>query len=589
MTPDEYRDLRELFLEVVDLGTAERSRLLAEKCRGRDDLRQEIESLLACDTELPSDLDGSSSRGGAKGLPARPSPIPQAVPQADRYVIERELGHGGMGRVLLVYDRDLGRRVAMKVLRDPAADADQTARFLREARATAQLEHPNIGPVYDVGAAGAPFFTMKWIRGRNLEEVLASGTGTWSLLRLLQIVQQAAMGVDYAHSKSVIHRDLKPQNIMVGDFGEVFVVDWGLAKVVAPSSGAEESAVVAGGGEPDASSLAGAVKGSVQYMAPEQARGDAGAIGERTDVFGLGGILYRVLTGAPLYSEESLEATLESARRGDVVPPSLRAPGRAIPHELEAICLKALSRRPEDRFPSARDFHEGLQRHLEKVHDAERRALEARQRLQDAEKLRDELRIAEELAKELEKKAQDLDRELSEAETVESKSALLTHIEEGEAVADRLAQLYNQTVTAYNAVLSIAPTDPGARGALAEIFHARMAAAEARGESEVAAFYEGLVGQYHDGRFERELRGEVAVRFETSPPGAMVLVSRYVKKGLLLVESERQVIGATPVAKPLPRGSYLAVLKKPGCADVRFPFLLDRSPAFEASVDLVPA
>ncbi|MBI4604197.1 MAG: serine/threonine protein kinase, partial [Planctomycetes bacterium] len=294
---------------------------------------------------------------------AGPEPLPaqELSSGPERYVLEREIGRGGMGRVLLAYDRDLRRRVAMKVLRDGAGSPLRASRFLEEAQATSQLEHPNIAPVYDVGIdpSGAPFFTMKWVRGRDLEEVLRSGAGDASAIRLVQILQQAAMGVDFAHSRGVVHRDLKPQNVMVGDYGEVHVVDWGLAKVLRRAEAAAERAegperggtagdAVATGRPAGLLTLNGTVLGSVAYMAPEQARGDVRSVDPRTDVFGLGAILYRILTGQAPYPESDIAAALARARRGDVTPPSVAAPDRSFPGELERICRKALAARPED-------------------------------------------------------------------------------------------------------------------------------------------------------------------------------------------------------------------------------------------------
>jgi serine/threonine-protein kinase len=516
-------------------------------------------------------------------------PLDGAGDRGDRYVIEREIARGGMGRVLLAYDRDLRRRVAMKVLPAPARGPFTASRFLEEAQATAQLEHPNIGPVYDAGreASGQPYFTMKWIRGRNLEEILRSGGREFTLVRLVQILQQAAMGVDFAHSRGVIHRDLKPQNVMVGNYGEVLVMDWGLAKVLRQTESAPQP-VSTTRREAGVATLDGAVQGSVPYMAPEQALGEVERINARTDVFGLGAILYRILAGTSLYPESDFVRALERARLREVVPPSRCSPGGAIPPALEAVCLRALERRPEDRYPSAREFHDELQRWIEGIHDAERRAQEVQRLLREAERVRDDLRASEKRAAELLQREEELRSAIPDFESEEKKEPLWTAVAETRAAREESERLSAAATTAYRAVLSIDPGDHEARAALAEIYFDRMQAAEARGELEAVRLYEGLVRQYQDGRYEMLFRENAPVRLETDPPGAEVLLSRYLESGILLVESPPERLGVTPLDRTLPRGSYLAVLRKPGYAEARYPFTIDRGGPHRGSVRLHP-
>ncbi|MBI4607094.1 MAG: serine/threonine protein kinase, partial [Planctomycetes bacterium] len=295
-----------------------------------------------------------------------PPPAPQAeTGSGERYVFEGEIARGGMGRILLAYDRDFRRRIAVKVSLATAADRRRASRFLEEAQATAQLEHPNIPPVYDLGidAKGSAYFTMRWIRGRNLKDIIAARTGELSLVRLVQILAQAAMGVHFAHTRGVIHRDLKPHNIMVGDYGEVLVVDWGLAKVLRRHGepAEEEPPVSTARAEGEEPTLDGTVQGSLAYMAPEQAWGDTAAIDVRTDVFGLGAVLYEVLTGTPPRVQRSLPALLEAARLEEVEPPRQRAPSAGVPPQLEEAARKALALRKEDRYQSAKELHDALQ------------------------------------------------------------------------------------------------------------------------------------------------------------------------------------------------------------------------------------
>jgi serine/threonine-protein kinase len=241
-------------------------------------------------------------------------PPPDALSEATRssagrYQLLREIGRGGMGIVLEADDRELGRRLAVKVLLEQHQD-DETLvrRFLDEARICGRLEHPGIVPIHELGrlADQRPFFTMRLIQGQTLAALLqARRHPTDDLPRFLTIFEQVCQTMAYAHSHGIIHRDLKPANIMVGSFGEVQVMDWGLAKVLNPAGAAlPPDAITDQAGKPNlpgdsATSLAGTVMGTPGYMAPEQARGDTAHIDARCVVFGLGAILCVILTGKP--------------------------------------------------------------------------------------------------------------------------------------------------------------------------------------------------------------------------------------------------------------------------------------------------
>jgi serine/threonine-protein kinase len=233
---------------------------------------------------------------------------------------------GEVYRCTDAFQRDL----AIKVLR-PELDGDATAeeRFLREALLTGSLQHPGIVPVHNLGklADGRPCYTMKLVRGRTLAEMLRDeAAGPERLSRLLAIVEKVCQAVAFAHSKGVIHRDLKPSNVMVGEFGEVQVMDWGLAKqlsraepIPVTAEATEEVETVGRVEEAEGLSRAGAALGTPAYMPPEQAQGDWDIVDERADVFALGAILCEVLTGRPPYYGAYRDELLRRARRGDLV------------------------------------------------------------------------------------------------------------------------------------------------------------------------------------------------------------------------------------------------------------------------------
>ena len=281
-----------------------------------------------------------------------------------RYEYARALGSGGIGHVQVVKDRHLGREVALKDLRsrftsrgsNSAGRTPAETRFLAEARVTGQLEHPGIIPVYELGrrADGSIYYTMKVVRGRTLGDALR-GQDLAGRLGLLPHFLDICHALAYAHSRQVIHRDLKPDNVMLGDFGETMVLDWGLAKsldqptgpAVAPSEEDRQQLC----GASDSATVAGSPMGTPAYMPPEQACGDLGSIDQRSDVYSLGAILYQLLCGRPPHHGTSALEVINKVRGVPVRPPTEREP--RCPSELADIAMRALSRDPAQRYPDA--------------------------------------------------------------------------------------------------------------------------------------------------------------------------------------------------------------------------------------------
>jgi serine/threonine-protein kinase len=306
----------------------------------------------------------------------------------ERYELHRPLGRGSMGEVHLCRDAWVGREVAMKVLL-PAhrSDPQLRARFLREVCVQGQLEHPSIVPVYDLGvdATGAMYFTMKRLRGLTLGEILRGlrekspeVIRQFPQRRLLTAFASVCLTMDFAHSRGVLHRDLKPSNVMLGDFGEVYVLDWGLAKLRELSEHDAELAVR----DPSSDEIhtaAGRILGTFGYMAPEQALGKIAELDERSDVYALGAVLFEILTLATLHPKTSWNAMLHSTLKGASARPSERAPDLDVPPELEAICVKATRVEAKDRYQSARKLHDAIEQFLNGDRDLElRRRLASR-------------------------------------------------------------------------------------------------------------------------------------------------------------------------------------------------------------------
>lgn len=280
----------------------------------------------------------------------------------DDYSLRGAVGVGGVGRVLLGFDERIGREVAIKEMLDQAAhqDSELTARFLREARITGRLEHPGIVPVYDLGMkdSGAPYYVMRLVRGDTLAKRIkdcdlpaAPELALSRRLSLLDRVIDVCEALAYAHAKGVIHRDIKPGNIVLGPFGETIVLDWGLAKVENEADADIAAVLPARHGDDADLTRIGDILGTPAYMAPEQANPEFGAVDARSDVFALGCILHYLLTGHPPLrgnADQILEQLGSSAPL-----PSARDPGLPAPPELIAICDKALAKDKALRFPDA--------------------------------------------------------------------------------------------------------------------------------------------------------------------------------------------------------------------------------------------
>jgi len=271
-----------------------------------------------------------------------------------KFELIRKIAVGGMGTVYLAQDLELNRSVALKVLSVPDPSGALTARMVREAKTVAQLEHPGIVPVHTVGRLpdDRVYYSMKFVEGETLEEHRRIQD---SLSRLLRIFQKVCEAVEFAHSRGVLHRDLKPSNIMVGPFGEVLVMDWGIATRWRERSGSATSDTDPGAlpasGETLPDTAHGTVLGTPAYMSPEQAQGRIDNLDCRTDVYGLGAILYYLLTGNEPYSGVSVDEILSRVTSGDLRRP--RDIVRSIPKRLEAICLKAMELEPKRRYESA--------------------------------------------------------------------------------------------------------------------------------------------------------------------------------------------------------------------------------------------
>ncbi len=343
--------------------------------------------------------------GSAHLMPGIDIPGPDGVPESSgpewlanavsggprrRYILRNEVGRGGMGAVYEVIDTDLRRTLAMKVAlsgkdkkppSESGSDPALLARFLEEAQVTGQLDHPGIVPLHEVGmdAGGNIYFTMRLVKGQSLHEVfelVRTGADDWTRERAIVAILRVCEAMAYAHSKGVVHRDLKPANVMTGRFGEVYVMDWGLAKVMGRPEkrlaiGESTASLVmterarANTGD-GLSTQEGTVIGTPVYMAPEQARGEVERVTGRSDIYSVGAMLYHLLAGRPPYllpgtrtaSHQVLSWVIEGP------PRPLHEIAPSVPPELVAVCEKAMAREPEQRYQDMRDLGEDLRAFL---------------------------------------------------------------------------------------------------------------------------------------------------------------------------------------------------------------------------------
>lgn len=299
--------------------------------------------------------------------------LPKSVPPGlKRYTGLREIARGGTGVLQSAFDPVTGRTIAIKkLLPETRFDRRERRRLLREARVTAQLQHPNTVPVYDIGEDDVEgvYFIMKRISGENLFEILkriAQGDekaiDAYPISRRLSMVADACQALAYAHARGVIHRDVKPENLWVGNFGEVILLDWGAAKVWGHADDNEpiRQSSLPVREEIESSQLQTLTGGNQRpgtplYMSPEQIVGNR-TIDERSDVFSVGVVLYEVMAIREPFRGRTIDETFENIRKKEIQPPSERSPQYNIPQAVDDIVAKALQKRPEHRFQSMRDL-----------------------------------------------------------------------------------------------------------------------------------------------------------------------------------------------------------------------------------------
>ncbi len=590
---------------LLDAGAIDAEDLAAHRAASARFARRSADTVpdLATVRRTPADRRTPKDRTPETWIPGEPrasAPLGPVPVSAHRYEVLDEIGRGGMGRILRARDTEIGREVALKVLHGGgAAPESAVRRFWIEVQATGQLEHPSIIPVHDVGRlpSGELFYVMKVLSGRSLADILDAlianepeTVADFGILQLVPVLRQVAYAVAFAHAHGVIHRDIKPANIMVGRFGEAILIDWGLAKILGPSFATELSEgqrpVVQRGRHAAAETASGTITGTPQYMAPEATEGRPDAIRPKVDVYGLGAVLYEVLTLQPPFADEGFVSTVMKVRARDFLPPSLAAPHRDVPDALERLCLRAMAADPDER-PTARELADELGRILEGRQELQRKQREAADRVAEGalavrrwQALRRDLREAEAAARRLA-------RSVPPHAPVQEKRRLWQ-------VEDRVADLEVEAVGAFEEAeatfaraLGEVPDDRAARAALASLYFDRFVEAEQARDRGGQRYYRQLVARYDDGGWARRLDGEASLIVSTEPSGAPMKLARYELEARTLVPRPLPAaLGRLQRFPSLPIGSYLLIIEPPGELPVVRPVLLGRSESVEVHVRL---
>jgi len=477
------------------------------------------------------------------------------------------LGSGGLGEVFACDDGLLRRTVAVKAAHDlapsgGAARSDAHVILEREARIVARLEHPNIIPVYDSGTdpRRGPYYVMRQVTQPPLAEILSRRrqdpevAREYSLGRLLRYFVQVCQAVEYAHSRGVVHCDLKPANILLGDFGEVLLVDWGLAQ------SADQSVWVRGG--------------TPGYMAPEQRDARVLKYDGRTDVFALGAILYELLCMRPAFPDRPISnayTTLGSNPSSDYQPPPLpshRAPELAalIPAEVETICMRAIERDPAARLPSARALAEAIEEFLEGTKERERRRIEADARAVTGDELAERYHEFMAARGEQQQRIAELRAGLAPWDAVERKLELWD-AEDMDAVTEALrVRTMQSAVTAYEQALEALPGHTGARRGLARMFWSELERARRDRNAFEQIYFEQLLRQHDDGTHVAELARQGRLLIERRCEATLTLVTLR-EQHRRLVEVAREVLAPGPGdTRALAPGSYVVEVAIKECS-----------------------
>ena len=508
-----------------------------------------------------------------------PPKVSQATLEG-QYEFDRLLGKGGMGEIWLTRDQRLERQVAIKVVRRGVKNPDEASNALGdEARLTAGLQHPNIIPIHDIGITddGGVFYAMKRVRGKSLRDILATlriggpaTTERYSLIKLVAILHKVCQAIAFAHAEGVLHRDLKPANIMVGDYGEVLIIDWGLARKKPPRISGQPP-------EPDEATIA---QGTPSYLPPEEVRYGYLGNDERSDVYSLGALLYQILTWHPPFRKkrsEDFNVFIKRVVETAPIPPQQRAGARQLPPDLVSLATRCLQKRPEDRIQTAGEMALELVAHIEGTKAKAARQEEAALANASANAAVDRLGELQSQLHEMRVGLIAASADTPPWSTAEQRKLLYraeTRIHECER---DLLDAHNEAVEYFHQALSHVPEDRVALSGLADLYWDRFKGAEAVGAEQDRMRFEALIRIFDEDRYRDRLRGEGELSIQTDPEGCQVELSRRLEMERRFVYTESRELGQTPIPpRSLQRGRYLLTIEGLDGLVVRYPVNIDR-------------
>jgi len=504
---------------------------------------------------------------------------------AQRYHLGDLLGKGANGFVHNASDQRLGRDVAIKFhSKEANLSPIELGRFAHEAQVTGQLSHPSIVPVHDLGILpdGRPFYAMKRIAGDTLKQVFdrlknedPKAMEEWTIPHFVQVILRVAQACAFAHDHGVVHRDVKPANIMLGSYGEVLLLDWGVARVLGTSEGSFEPVTTWRSDDEQDRTIVGTVAGTPAYMPPEQAKGEIERIGPSSDVYSIGVVIYEFVVGRRPFRAGSVRELLDKVAVEDVVLPSRRADRRhEVPPDLESVIKRCLEKDPAQRFPDGMALAHALEGFLE----GSRRRDESERLSGLGDGKSSEYRRAADAAS---RKEDDL-RQRRSSTAPWADAALRQQLWAEEALWRDLRRIrdntYDEAIALYQTAVKTDSDNSAARDGLAGLYVRRMEEAERRGELATARFYRGQALRFDTGRFRPHIQGPFQVALHSDRPAAQVRAQRVqLHRDRVLRPGDAVELGEVPLESvALEPGSWLLTMSADDGCQIRLPVYAHR-------------